>query len=79
MPQILCHQSYPQLKFLGNQLQTVGSKYICSWPVLFPFSLPHVVMLKSKVKQGLNEALESFATSTEVQETECGQKPEMRH
>lgn len=32
-----------------------------------------VVAFKSKVKQGLNVAVESFAISTEVQETEHGQ------
>lgn len=80
MPEFLCQQSYPQTQIFGKP--TANSipafTFFLLLVSLLPLSLPHVVVFKSKVKQGLSEAVESFATSTEVQETECGQKPEMK-
>ena len=79
MLKILWQQSSPQThaELLGNQLQTVAqpSPPFCSWPTMFPFSLSlyPVVVFKSKVKQGLKVTVESFAISTEVQESEHGQ------
>lgn len=40
---------------------------------ILSLSLSPVVAFKNKVKQGLNVAVESFAISTEVQETEHSQ------
>lgn len=79
------HTENPLAAILSlNSHRTIGKPAADSCPALsflllaryvfiLSLSLYPAVAFKSKVKQGLNVAVESFAISTEVQETERGQ------
>lgn len=61
------------MQLLGNSCPAISSILLLARYVSILFLYP-VVAFKSKVKQGLKVAVESFVISTEVWEPEHGQR-----